>query len=300
MAAVRIRQEETFGLTLAVLAHLGLLLFLVMRPAAPPLMPEPERISVTLSDDMARTSTSPQPMAKPAPDGAPEPGEPSAQPPPPLPSPLPRAEIAPQPRFSPPPPVAIRPRTAPAPLPAPRPTPTVPARVPVKPAPKAVPGPATAPAAPMAKPSARPVTRPVTRPGASRIGSDFLRGLPGAQAGGAACNPPAAVIGPAVQSALAGAISRQLKPRWAAPQGVDAEKLVTVLAWNLNRDGTLAGRPTVVRQDGINDANRPQAQRHAEQAIRAVQLAAPFTLPPELYDAWKRVAQFRFDRRLSQ
>jgi len=75
---------------------------------------------------------------------------------------------------------------------------------------------------------------------------------------------------------------------------------VTILSWNLNRDGTLAGRPTVVRQEGINDANRAQAGRHAEQAIRAVQLAAPFDLPEEYYDAWKRVASFRFDRKLSQ
>lgn len=124
--------------------------------------------------------------------------------------------------------------------------------------------------------------------------------MPGAQASGQSRNPPAQAIGPAVRSSLAGAISRQLKPKWAAPQGADAELLVTILSWNLNRDGTLAGRPTVVRQEGITDANRPQANRHAEQAIRAVQLAAPFDLPEEYYDAWKRVASFRFDRKLSQ
>ena len=32
----------------------------------------------------------------------------------------------------------------------------------------------------------------------------------------------------------------------------------------------------------------------------AVRLAAPFDLPPDLYAAWKHVAQFRFDRKLSQ
>ena len=112
--------------------------------------------------------------------------------------------------------------------------------------------------------------------------------------------PPAATVGPAVRSALAGAISRQLKPKWSAPQGVDAELLVTVLSWDLNPDGTLAGSPRVVRQDGITAANRAQAQRHAEQAIRAVRLAAPFNLPPEYYPAWKRISDFRFDRKLSQ
>jgi hypothetical protein len=56
----------------------------------------------------------------------------------------------------------------------------------------------------------------------------------------------------------------------------------------------------VVRQLGITDTNRAQADRHAEQAIRAVRLAAPFDLPEEYYDAWKRVSAFRFDKRLSQ
>jgi protein TonB len=116
----------------------------------------------------------------------------------------------------------------------------------------------------------------------------------------AASAPAAATIGPAVRSSLASSISRQLKPRWQAPQGPDAEELVTILSFNLNRDGTLAGTPTVVRQLGINDTNRNQADRHAEQAIKAVRLAAPFDLPAEYYDAWKRVSQFRFDKRLSQ
>ena len=103
-----------------------------------------------------------------------------------------------------------------------------------------------------------------------------------------------------MRSALASAISRQLKPRWVAPQGAEAELLVTVLTWDLNPDGTLAGNPRVIRQEGITDANRAQAARHAEQAIRAVRLAAPFQLPDEFYPAWKRVSSFRFDRKLSQ
>ena len=103
-----------------------------------------------------------------------------------------------------------------------------------------------------------------------------------------------------MRSALAGAISRQLKPKWVAPQGAEAELLVTILTWDLNPDGTLAGSPRVVRQEGITDANRAQAARHAEQAIRAVRLAAPFNLPDEFYPAWKRITTFRFDRKLSQ
>ena len=103
-----------------------------------------------------------------------------------------------------------------------------------------------------------------------------------------------------VRSSLASAISREIKPHWAAPQGVDADKLVTILAWDLNADGTLAGRPRVVDQQGITPANEAQAKRHAEQAIRAVQLAAPFDLPDMYYSGWKRITAFRFDRKLSQ
>ena len=125
---------------------------------------------------------------------------------------------------------------------------------------------------------------------------------PGAAGKAASPNPPAAAIGPAVKASLVGAISREIKPQWQGkvPQGIDSEKLVTVLAWDLNPDGSLAGNPRVVRQEGITDANRAQAPRHAEQAIRAVKLAAPFSLPPEYYAAWKRISEFRFDRRLSQ
>ncbi|WP_188823640.1 hypothetical protein [Novosphingobium indicum] len=124
--------------------------------------------------------------------------------------------------------------------------------------------------------------------------------MTGGQESGSARSPADTAAGPAVQSSLAAAISRQLKPYWTVPQGADAEKLVTVLAWNLNRDGSLAGPPKLVRQEGITDANRAQAARHAELAIRAIELAAPFDLPSEHYDVWKRVAALRFDRKLTQ
>ena len=105
------------------------------------------------------------------------------------------------------------------------------------------------------------------------------------------------MFGATEQAALSSAITRQLRPRWSAPSGVDVELLVTVIAWELNEDGTLKGTPRVVSQTGINDSNRPQASVHAERAIRAVQLAAPFNLPPQFYSRWRRL-QWTFDRRL--
>lgn len=277
MAETALRRDEGLALLVALAAHAGLVLVLTLRPTPVPL-PPPERITVTLSEDVGLTSTSPS-TAPAAIDEAPELGEEAAPPPPapvaqpePLPKPLPRATVAPPPK--------------PAPLAKAPPTKAPPAKAP--PAKAAAPAPKTPPA------------KAVTKPGASRIGDDFLKGTPGGTAKAPPGPPLAATIGPAVRSALAGAISRQLKPKWVAPQGAEAELLVTILTWDLNPDGTLAGSPRVVRQEGITDANRAQAARHAEQAIRAVRLAAPFNLPDEFYPAWKRITTFRFDRKLSQ
>jgi hypothetical protein len=305
MAAVELRREERIGLAVAIAAHAALVGVLLLRPHAAPVVMPPDRIEVTISDQVAATSTSPEPQAQAAPDIAPQIGEP----PPPEPVTAPPAPQAEPVRPEPP-----RPAVKPAP-PRPQPRPVAkPTMRPEPPRPVAKP---TMRPAPAARPSARPAQhrnltppplpgmtasrRPAARPGDTRVGADFLKGVPGAQAQGEAHNPPAQVAGPQVQASLLGAISRALRPHWQgkAPEGADAEKLVTVLRWTLNRDGSLAGRPQVVRQEGITDANRPQAGRHAEQAIRAVELAAPFDLPPQYYDIWKRVT-IRFDKRLSQ
>lgn len=262
MAVADLRSEERIGLILAVIAHAGLLALLVLHPPKPPTIPPPERMTVTLSDNVGLTSTSPEPQAQAAPDMAPMIGE--------VPEPEPAAQPLPQP----------------APIPAPQPR--------VEPLPKLSPK-------PVAKPSAAPAPRasqkpPVKKPGASRIGSDFLPGVPGAQASGASRNPPAAAIGPQIRASFAQSVLRQVKPNWQGrvPQGVNTEKLVTILSIELNRDGTLSSPPRVLGQEGIDESNRAQAQRHEEAAIKAVQLSAPFNLPPELYDGWKRLPPLRF------
>lgn len=274
MAVTALRRDEGLALLVAVVAHAALLLVLTIRPTPIPL-PPPERITVTLSEDVGLTSTSPS-AAPAAADEAPDLGEEATPPPPapvvqpePLPKPLPRATVAP----------------------------------PQRPAPLAKAPPAKAPPAKAATPAPKaPPAKAATRPGASRIGDDFLKGTPGGTAKAPAGPPPAATIGPAVRSALLGQIVRQIRPKWQGrvPQGLETEKLVTILAWELNPDGSLAGNPELVRQEGVTAANSAQAQRHKEEAIRAVRLAAPFNLPADLYPAWKRVSTFRFDRKLSQ
>ena len=116
---------------------------------------------------------------------------------------------------------------------------------------------------------------------------------------GASQTPPVATVGPAVRSAIGQAIGRQLKPHWVVPQGAETELLVTRVRFRLARDGSLVGEPEVLDTTGVTDANRNQVQRHREQALRAIRLAAPFDLPEEFYSAWQVVTS-NFDRRLAQ
>ncbi|PKP90631.1 MAG: energy transducer TonB, partial [Alphaproteobacteria bacterium HGW-Alphaproteobacteria-14] len=147
---------------------------------------------------------------------------------------------------------------------------------------------------PAPKPSAAPA-KPAEAGGGSRIGDDFLGGS-GSSTTTQETRIPASQIGASAKASIGQALARQVKPHWTSPQGLEVDQLVTLVDFDLNPDGSLNGRPRVRNQSGINDANRTQAARHAENAIRAVQLAAPFDLPEEYYEAWKTVRGARFDR----
>ncbi len=329
-----LRREEKLALGVAVVAHAALIAALTLSPPGKSIKPPPQRMVVTIADDVADKATSPEPNAQTAPDVAPALGEqqqaaePETAPPAPVekvqPAPPPPAPVErPQPKPEPPRPAPPKPQPKPQPVvrheprpeprPQPRPEPRPQARpAPPKPAP-ARPAPARpAPEHTPAKPAPRQAEhapgrdKPAPTPprkapqGGDRIGKDFLAGLPSNSNPGASRNPPAQTAGPDVRASLGMALSRQIKPHWQGPSGVEVDKLVTVVAWNLNPDGSLAGKPVIVSQSGITDANRAQAHRHAELAIRAVELAAPFNLPPQYYNSWKRVSAFRFDWKLSQ
>lgn len=323
-------REEGIGLVVAIAAHAALIAALTLSPLGRHVQPPPQRMTVTFADTIAPTSTSPKPDAQPAPDLAQDLGEPA-----PADQPLPPAAPAPEPK---PKPVARpvpRPVAKPTPKPEPKPVPKPIAKP--EPAPKPVPKPRPEPkpkpeprhedkpkdevkdrhepkaeARPRAeakeKHEARPAGgEPHARPhpdkpvGGSRIDQNFLKGIAGVTSPGT--DKVSGAVKPAAVSsaALVSLISRQIKPHWNAPHlGVDDDKLVTVLAWSLNPDGSLAGRPVVVSQSGITDVNRTQARIHAEAAIKAVELAAPFPLPAQAYAQWRRVVAFRFDHKLSQ
>ena len=288
MALEALRPEERAGLAVAVVLHAALVAALLLQPRPENHFKMPDRMAVSLVDEVGLQATGPVVSQKTQAAVAPTIAEEIAPPAPPTP-PEPRPEPKPTPKPAPPKPAPAKP-SKPKPEPV-KPTPAKPA--PAKPAP-AKPAPAKpSPAKPApAKPAAKPG-------GGSKLGNDFLKGADFGDTD-ADAPVPASQIGSQAKASLQQAIARQLKPHWSSPQGADAELLVTVLAFDLNRDGTLAGAPRVVGQTGITDANRAQAARHKELAIRAVQLAAPFKLPTQYYNAWKTIKGVKFDRNLSR
>ena len=254
MQATALKPEEKWGLGIALGLHLALAGVLLFQPGPGEGLEMPERMTVSLSDDVGLSSTAPQI----APDSraalAPNVAE-DVQ------APIEASEAISDDQANDLPPTREATRSAVAQPPA---------------------------------PAAQAQPRQAT---GTQVGENFLEGV-GSDRASDDTRVPASEIGRSAQASLRQAINRQIKPHWNAPQGVDADQLVTVLSFRLNEDGTLAGRPRVVAQSGINASNRAQAALHAERAIRAVQLAAPFDLPDEYYNAWRNIAEWRFDRRL--
>lgn len=306
-------RAEKIGLGVATAGHV--LLFGLLSSgflATPnPLKLNSPPMDVSLVDEVALKSMAPQVSTQPPPPSvAPEQGPTEEAAPAPEPEPAPQPEptpVPPAPRPAPPKPVA-----KPAP---PKPTPAPPKKdVPTaKPKPKPAaekPKPAAAlPTKASQKPTAKPKPDSPTRasgqgkadkPKGSLLGKDFLKGINAEDdAPRKPAPPPAAAMGPAQKAALDAEIRRQLKPYWKSPSGADIEQLRTFVDVQLSRDGSLAGQPQVVNTTGITASNRTQVTLHQELAVKAIRLAAPFKLPPDLYDGWKSL-RISFDKRLSQ
>jgi outer membrane biosynthesis protein TonB len=279
MVFANLRREERIGLGIALALHVALAVALLIQPEGPKPLPPVEKMTVNLATDVGLEATAPEPApesaAAIAPTLAPEPAPPS-EPQPAVAQPIER----PQPVAT----TAPRPKPVPRATASPKPKPT-----------QASSEPRRRPDAPASRAHSSPKPKPA---GGSRIGADFLPGS-GSSTTTRETRVPASQIGASAKASLFQAVARQLRPKWQPPSGPDVEELVTKVRFRLNADGSLAGRPEVVRQSGINDTNRPQAGRHGELAIRAVQLAAPFDLPEQYYEAWK-VITVDFDWKLSQ
>ena len=256
MAATTLRREESLGLAFALVAHAGLIGWLVWQRAPVPIVVT-ERMTVTLSEDTGPVSTAPQIQPEEAaPDKGPVLGEaPPTPPPTPLPTPLGKPQPAP-----------------------PQPLTRSAAPQPAKPAPKAPPVPA-----------ARQPARPATKPGASAFDNAFAKGVPGAPANGKAKTPPAAQASVQQVSAWTSLIGSRVRGPWnSCPvSGLDVQNLRAVVRFTLNRDGTILSMsdPDIT---GVTASNQSQVRPFRDCAVRAIKLAAPFPgLPAEFYDSWK-------------
>jgi hypothetical protein len=113
--------------------------------------------------------------------------------------------------------------------------------------------------------------------------------------------PPAAAMSARAMADIGSAIARQVQPcadRQVYP-GPGAERIVTPISLRLNRDGSLAGRPRVGQQRGLDDENSRYAQRVADLAVNAFVSCAPLRgLPQELYDVPRGWSNFTLNYRL--
>lgn len=271
--AIAFRQEDGAGLAVAIALHVGVVGLLLLQPITREFAPMPERMTVSLTSEVGLEAAAPVVITEsraavaPTLDDLPSPHVEEAEPAP--------SQTAPAPTSSP----VARPRNTATRTPAPQRDRSRPDRRPEQ------------------KPAERPATAEPKPASGSRIGDDFLKGS-GNSTNTDETRAPAATFGPRQQAALSSAITRQLRPNWSAPTGVDADKLRSIVTWKLNPDGSLNGTPRCRNiSSSVTASNRPQAGLHCERAIRAVRRAAPFNLPKQFYSRWREL-EWEFNRRL--
>ncbi len=261
MGEIALRNEEKVGLAAAVVLHASLAGVLAMQAVRSDVVVFPDRMTVSLATEVGLEATAPNPVSESRASTAPTLGD------------------------------------NPAPAPDPQPADT-------KPAAKPPPPPArdrSRPDRTAPKQAAATPPKPATKSGGGSLFDQAFAEGAGSSTTTKETRPPASQIGASAKASIQQALARQVKPHWTSPQGLDVDKLISLVDFNLNPDGSLKGRPVCKTVPGsITDGNRPQAGLHCERAIRAVQLAAPFKLPEEYYEAWKTVRGARFDRNTSR
>lgn len=290
-------RAEKIGLGIAVVGHAILfgLLSVGFLATPNPAKLEQHPVEVSLVKDVGLEATAPKAVEPPAQSVAPEQGapedaaapaieqaapEPIPAPPQPAPKPQQKPQPAPEPKPVPAAKAVPAPKPVARPKPAPRVTPAAKTATPAKTAAKAAPA---KPAA--AKGSGSSATATAARPRGSRLGNDFLKGLTSDPSSSKSEAPRAAKIDARALAGIQDAISRQIQPcadRQVDP-GPGADQIVTVLNLRLNRDGTLAATPTMVRQKGVDVGNDRYARRVVDLGIAAFKGCSPLRLPAEFY-----------------
>ena len=292
-------RTEKVGIGVAGVGHIILfgLLSVGFLATPNPVKLKQQPVEVSLVKDVALESAAPQPAEEPAQSIAPEEGLPEdAAPPAAEPEPAPEPEPVPAPPKPAPAPPKPAPKPAPAPKPVPKPAPAKPrpapaaekASKPAKPSP-AKPTRSAAAAKPTAatRGSGSTTTATTQKPRGSRLGPDFLKGLSAEPSKSRSPNPPAARIGAQAAANIASAILRQIQPcanRQVTP-GPGAERIRVAINLRINRDGSLAARPTVRGHEGVDGENERYVARVDDLAIATFVGCSPLEgLPAELYD----------------
>ncbi|MBR0552274.1 cell envelope integrity protein TolA [Stakelama marina] len=278
-------RAEKIGLGVAAAGHVVLfgLLSVGFLATPNPISLQSKPIDVSLVDEVSLHSTSPNVLEAPAPSLAPDIGAPTDAPPPSLDA---SADLTPTPPKP-------QPETASKPAETNKPAPEKAA--PKKPEKTKAPakhetGKRSETKAP-AKSQGSDARSESKKPRGSRLGDDFLKGITDSGKGKAE-TPRAETIGDAVVANLSDAIRRQVQPcanRVPIP-GPGANAITTKLRIQMNRDGSLAARPQLRGQSGVNGENQRYARRVAELAMSAFIACAPYRLPDEYYEGgWEDI-----------
>ena len=257
---MRIDRGEAQGTGVALLLHVLLVAALTSSLAKVPSTPEQPAVEVEFvdSDEVALTAAAPTPATPPpaaqapapAQEPTPAPPEPQPTPPPPLPQPVTRPTPAPVAR-----PLPARP----TPAPAARPAPARPAPAPARPSP----------------------------PRQSRIGDDFLKGIPnpGRDLAPRPAAQGAATFSAAAKASVDSAIKRQIQPcaNRQPTLGPGADRIRVTVNLRLDRSGRLSRPPALVRTSGVDEDNARFEDLAYDQAVAVFRACSPLRLPAELY-----------------
>jgi hypothetical protein len=133
----------------------------------------------------------------------------------------------------------------------------------------------------------RPADRPAAEaPRGSRLGKDLLKGLGADPSPSRSLDPPAATMSAQALASIKAVIERQIQPcadRQRDP-GPGANQIRVTLNLRLNRDGSLAQQPAVVRTTGVDAQNSRYEARVRDLAVAAYVGCSPLRgLPEDLY-----------------
>ena len=133
----------------------------------------------------------------------------------------------------------------------------------------------------------RAADRPAAEPArGSRLSKELLKGLGADPSPSRSLDPPAATMSAEALASIKAAIERQIQPcadRQRDP-GPGANRIRVTLNLRLNRDGSLARQPEVVRTTGVDDQNGRYEARVRDLAVAAYVGCSPLRgLPDALY-----------------